>query len=423
MSSLALPDLGAASGACRDLARSAEHVTRVDRALACVCAAAPPAPTLLDRPLLGPALCDRPPPVPPHTDAGSDRAVRARPTPTAPAQRTEPSGRAEAPEMVPCPAPQDDTPDARDARETAARACAPAPAPRRVRRGTAECPPEPAAARAVRADPACRVGTAQLRALAGDLPARTGERPSRSRPAAGPGAAAVPAAAKLPAPAPEVSRRLGIDVRPALARTTRPGPPAPAGWLDRHARVGGRAAERPAPGEDRADRGPVAGASSHAAGPQAGHDPHHPRGAPGPSTALDEPDRRRVSGRERLDGGAGTGHPRDRRPTGAERAARRPDGEPHPPGDRQAARAGAAQAADAGPDGPPGTRPLPGGRGATDGRASGVRHDPLEGAMRGRGDSHRRDERPPEARPDDLAIEAAMQRVLTDAARRYGIEV
>ncbi len=433
MSSLALPDLGAAPGVCRDLARSAQHVTRVDRALACVCAAVPPLPTLLDQPLLGPILCDHPPAVPRHTDVRSDRAVRARPAPAAPAQRIGPSRRVEAPEAASCPVPVEapeagSCPVPRDStpvpRETAAGACA--PAPRRVRRGPAECPPEPPAARAVRGDPTCRVGTAQLRALARDLPARTGQRSSRPLPPAGSGtgAAVVPAAEKLSGPAAAVTRRLGIDIRPALARTPRPGPPAPSGLLDRHALTRGRAAERSAAGEGRADRRPVAGASPRAAGPHAEHDPHDPRGAPGPPAALEEPDRRWLSRREGPDGrGADAGHPRGGRHTAAARTDRRPDGEPHTPSYRQAARAGAAEAVESGADGPPGTRLLPDDRKTPEGRANGVRHDPLEGAKRWRTGSHRRDERWPEARPDDEAIEAAMQRVLTDAARRYGIEV
>src|SRR5262249_49906727 len=146
MSSLALPDLGAAPGFCRDLARSAEHVTRVDHALACACAAAPPPPTLLDWPLLGPTLWHRSPPVPHHANVGSERAARARPTPAAPTPRIEPPRRGEAPEVAPRPDQRDTTPAPR---ETAAGVCAPAPAPRRIRRAPAECPLEPPAARAV----------------------------------------------------------------------------------------------------------------------------------------------------------------------------------------------------------------------------------------------------------------------------------
>jgi|GEM_PF-6830187 len=423
MSSLALPDLGAAPGACRDLARSAEHVTHVDRALACVCAAAPAPPTLLDRPLLGPTLCDHPPEVARHAETGSDRAVRGGPAPSMPAHRVEPPHRVEAPEGAARPAPRDGVPAPRP---TASADCAPVPAPRRLRRRPPECPPEPPAARAVREDPACRVGTAQLRALAGDLPARTGERSSRPVPPAGTGtrAAVPPTAEKLSGPAAEVTRRLGIDVRPALAHTTRPGPPAPSGLLDRHAMTGGRAAgSAPPAGEGPADRRLADRTPPRASGPSPVHGSRDPREAAGPRTAPEEPDRRRPSRRERPDAhGAVAGHPRDRRPAGTERTGRHPDGEPRAFDDRPAARVDAARAVEPGEGRPPGARPGHGGRGTPEGRARGMRPVPLEAPDQRRG-SDRWDERRPEARPDDAAIEAAMQRVLTDAARRYGIEV
>jgi hypothetical protein len=237
------------------------------------------------------------------------------------------------------------------------------------------------------------VGTAQLRALAGDLPARSVDRSPRPLPSAGTGTAVVPAAEKLAGPAAEVTRQLGIDLRPSLARTPRPGPPAPSALLDRHA---------------------VTGAHSL-------HDPPGRRGAPRSHTVPDEADVRRSARLEQPDHDTDGG--RGRRHTSTDRTAPHPHGEPHVSGDRGVGRVEAAAAVESGAERSPGSQLPHDDRGTPEGRTHGVRRDATGGLDRRQAARDLADGLWPEARPDDAEIEAAMQRVLTDAARRYGIEV
>jgi hypothetical protein len=406
MTTPVIPDLGGAtpSTCTRVLAHATTPVHAVDEALSSLCVAAPALPSLLTHHPLGPTLSDHRPGLPGHV-------VHERPDVAPP-----PGDHRALPSI-----PQQERPT-----EPKAGLCPPEPSPRpRVRRTETGRPPEPPAARAVREDPACRVGTAQLRVLAGELPARSGVRGSRSLPP--PRSGDAPAAA-LPVESwsgrvAELTRRLSIDVRPSLACPPRPGPSAPPDLLDRSAVARARVADGSALA--RVDpvhaRWPAADASPRVT------DPRRPAGGP------EGPAERRHAGTQAPDDQPGPGSGRaaaGRRPRAAEaRAAERgrvaadsyeewagPGSRSAP--DRRAGPFGPDDGRHAGPEGPD-ERGHEAARGSGERRWAGTQA-PGEGGYAG---MERTDARWGAVQADDGVVEAAVERVLTDAARRHGIGV
>ncbi|WP_026257705.1 hypothetical protein [Actinopolymorpha alba] len=431
MSISVIPDLGAAPAAGRrDLARSLGPVSEVDAALTRVCAAACVVPSLLAHPVLGPALSG---PRPEVSQGGVDDLGEASPSTSDHRTRTSnPAGDPRAPQ----------SPASRGASVDSDRACPPG---HRVRRPAADRSPERPAARAVREDPTCRVGTAQLRALAGELPPkRPVGRGSRAVvPPVGcgttPGLSATPGLPAMPPMSPmpgrawstsALSRRLGFDVDASLRRPPRPGPPAPTDLLAGSAPVArGRIAAEP----------DVVGAA----------DQHRGAVAAAPSPVVRPPGRK---GRRRL--GAADGAGERGRPTSREFDERGRVAHPNRRGDAAPAGGGAAPAgggaapvrAGAAPVGEgaesvdEGAAPVSGGRVARpeEGRPRPVTSRTTEEARyadpRGIGawaregregttDARRVPNDAHSGRVDDDRVEAAVERVLRDAARRYGIGV
>ena len=243
MNPLSPPDLGAAPGACRDLARSAERVTRLDRALAGVCATASAPPTLLDQPLLGATLCGGRSTIPPPAEVGRERAPRGAPTPVARAMPEHRAG-ADRPEAA-AEVTGRPVPGARVPAPRATGVGAPAPA-RRARCVPADLPPEPPTAPTAggpdvpgRYRPAARPGGRAARAIrptavavaaAPGLPEATSRR-ARSTGRASPSPTRRTEAAAVPAASGAVRADGGDDPparhrRPPRARRHAPTGPA-----------------------------------------------------------------------------------------------------------------------------------------------------------------------------------------------------